>query len=359
MTAARRGRGAALVRAAAPALATAMLPALASWALSRVGGRSVRGRVALVTGGSRGLGLQLARELLGRGAHVAICGRDPVSLDQARHALRGDGRLLALPCDVGDGAHVEALVAEVDRRLGPVDVLVNNAGIIEVGPLETMTLADFAHALDVMFWGPLRATLAVLPAMRARRRGTIVNVTSIGGKVSVPHLLPYCCAKFAAVALSEGLRAEVARDGVHVVTVVPGLMRTGSFLHAVFRGRPEAEFAWFAPSASLPFLTIGAEKAARQIVDAAEQGTSELTLTLPARLLGRLHGNAPGLVTDLLAVANALLPAGGGHGPVRGATLESRLPRAVAALTGLGLAAARRLNQRPSLATGRGQLGPA
>jgi NAD(P)-dependent dehydrogenase (short-subunit alcohol dehydrogenase family) len=351
-------RGLAFARATAPGLATMLLPALASWAMSRLSATNVRDRVAVVTGGSRGLGLQLARELLDRGARVAICGRDETALEQARRTLGGNGRLLTAPCDVAQGKEVDRFLAAVERRLGPVDVLVNNAGIIEVGPLETMTLADFAQALDVMFWGPLRTTLSVLPAMRARQRGTIVNVTSIGGKVSVPHLLPYCCAKFAAVALSEGLRAEVARDGVRVVTVVPGLMRTGSFLHAVFRGKPEAEYAWFAPSASLPFLSIGAEKAARQIVDAMERGTSEVTLTLPAQLLSRLHGNSPRLVSDIMSFVSGLLPADGGHGPIRGATLQGRLPSVISALTGLGLAAARRLNQRSSFATGQGQLGP-
>ena len=107
--------------------------------------------------------------------------------------------------------------------------MVNNAGMIQVGPLATTTKEDFVTALDVMFWGTLYPTLAVLPQMRARGRGHIVNITSIGDLVSVPHLLPYTCAKFAAVGLSEGLRAELGPVGIRVTTVVPGLMRTGSY----------------------------------------------------------------------------------------------------------------------------------
>ncbi len=109
---------------------------------------------------------------------------------------------------------------------GRVDIVVNNAGIIQVGPMSTTTVEDFATALDVMFWGALYPTLAVLPQMRARRSGHVVNITSIGGMVSVPHLLPYTCAKFAAVGLSEGLRTELGQEGIHVTTVVPGWRRS-------------------------------------------------------------------------------------------------------------------------------------
>jgi short-subunit dehydrogenase len=107
------------------------------------------------------------------------------------------------------------------QRVGLIDVLVNNAGLIRVGPFAAMTLDDFQQTMDVMFWGPLHTTLAVLPSMRERKQGSIVNIVSIGGKVGVPHLLPYSCAKFALVALSEGLRAELAPDGIRVTTIVP------------------------------------------------------------------------------------------------------------------------------------------
>jgi len=113
-----------------------------------------------------------------------------------------------------------SVVDQVTQHFGRVDIVVNNAGIIQVGPMSTTTVEDFATALDVMFWGALYPTLAVLPQMRARRSGHIVNITSIGGMVSVPHLLPYTCAKFAAVGLSKGLRAELGQEGIHVTTVV-------------------------------------------------------------------------------------------------------------------------------------------
>ena len=128
--------------------------------------------------------------------------------------------------------------------------------------------------MGVMFWGTLYPVLAVLPQMRARRRGRIVNVTSVGGKVAVPHLLPYAAAKFAATGLSQGLRAELARDGITVTTVAPGLMRTGSFLNAYFKGQAVREFAPFAVLSTLPFFSIDARRAARQVVGAAKRSAS-------------------------------------------------------------------------------------
>ena len=180
--------------------------------------------MALVTGGSRGLGLLIARELATEGCRVAICARDAEELRRAEEDLRAHGAAgpLVLVCDVTDQAQVERLVAEVQARLGPIDVLVNDAGIISVGPAETMHVQDYADAMAVMYWGVVYPTLAVLPRMLARRRGRIVNITSIGGKVAVPHLLPYCTANFSAVGFSEGLRAELRGKGVTVTTIAPG-----------------------------------------------------------------------------------------------------------------------------------------
>src|SRR5918912_3423887 len=129
-----------------------------------------------------------------------------------------------------------------------------------------MTLEDFEQAMAVHFWGPLYATLAVLPQMRARRDGRIVNISSIGGKVSVPHLVPYSASKFALAGLSDGLRAELSKENVIVTTVCPGLMRTGSPRNATFKGKHRDEYAWFSISDALPLTSMSAERAARQII---------------------------------------------------------------------------------------------
>ena len=125
--------------------------------------------------------------------------------------------------------------------------------------------------------------------------GRIVNITSIGGKIAVPHLLPYTCAKFAAVGFSEGLRAELADTGINVTTVVPGLMRTGSHLHAEFGGEQGAEYRWFALNASAPYpIAIGTDRAARLIVRAVKRGQTECTYPVSAVVAARLSGLLPG-----------------------------------------------------------------
>ena len=307
------------------------------------------GQVVMITGGSRGLGLALAREFARVGCRLVLAARDAQELARAQQDLTQRGtEVLAVPCDVTNQEQVRSVVDQATQRFGRVDIVVNNAGIIQVGPMSTTTVEDFASALDVMFWGALYPTLAVLPQMRARRSGHIVNITSIGGMVSVPHLLPYTCAKFAAVGLSEGLRAELGQEGIHVTTVVPGLMRTGSYVQARFQGQQEREFTWFALGATLPLLSISAERAARQIVRATQRGAAECILSLPANILGRMHGLCPGTTSNLLSIANRFLPGAEGAPATStsGMEVQRRLhSRLLYVLTGLGRAATYRLHQ--------------
>jgi short-subunit dehydrogenase len=199
--------------------------------------------------------------------------------------------------------------------------------------------------MAVMFWGTIYPTLSALPHMRRLRNSRIVNITSIGGKVSVPHLVPYSCAKFAAVAFSEGLRAELHGTGVKVVTIAPGLMRTGSFLNAYFKGDTESEAAWFSASSSLPGLTISAERAARQILDSTRTGRAERVLTTQANLLARFHGMFPGLTTEILGLINHLLPHDGERRARRGVETDAVHKPLMRAITILGRQAAKRFLQ--------------
>jgi NAD(P)-dependent dehydrogenase (short-subunit alcohol dehydrogenase family) len=307
---------------------------------------SFRDRTVLITGGSRGLGLVLARTLIDEGARVAICGRDGETLDRARQGLAACGAdVLAIPCDVTERAQVEALVDSVTRHFGQIDVLINNAGTIAVGPAELMGVEDFDAALRTNFWGPLYAILAVLPQMRRRRQGRIVNIASIGGKLSVPHLLPYSASKFALVGLSEGLRAELARAGIVVTTVCPGLMRTGSPRHALFKGHHRVEYAWFSIADALPGTSMDAMRAAREIVLACRRGEAEIVLSIPARVADKFHALFPGITATLLGLVNRLLPGPGGIGrqPVKGADSTSLLSPSI--LTSMGDQAAEANNQ--------------
>jgi short-subunit dehydrogenase len=286
-----------------------------------------RDRVALVMGGSRGLGFLLGRELARRGSRVALAARDTFELQGAQAALRAEGSdAFIIPCDVTDRSRVEAVIREVEKNVGSIDLLLNNAGIITVGPVETMTVEDYERSLAVMFWGMVYATLAVLPGMMDRRRGRIVNISSIGGRLSVPHLNPYCAAKFAATGFSEGLRAELLRHGIRVTTVLPGLMRTGGHVNAEFKGHQRDEYRWFALSASLPGIAMDAEKAARRIVDAVRRGDANCVVGVPAKLAALIHGLVPGVAADAAgAGARLFLPdAATGRERIKGRNLERK-----------------------------------
>jgi short-subunit dehydrogenase len=224
-------------------------------------------------------------------------------------------------------------------------MLINNAGVIEVGPAEAMAVADYEEAMATNFWGVLYPTLEVLPGMRARGDGRIVNITSFGGKLGVPHLVPYSASKFAALGLSQGLRAELAADGVAVTAAVPGLIRTGSPRNAIFRGRHRAEYAWFSIADSLPGLSVSAENAAARILAAARRGDAEVLFPVVARVAAIAQAAAPNLTARLLAGVNRLLPRApsGRTGRRRGA--ESQSPLSPSLLTRLGDRAARQYNQ--------------
>jgi NAD(P)-dependent dehydrogenase (short-subunit alcohol dehydrogenase family) len=291
------------------------LPAAAAgaalvWRLRRGARMDFAHRVVVITGGSRGLGLALARRFAAEGARVVLLARTAQDLDRARDDLARRGfSAFAVPCDVRDRRQVDEAIAAVAAEHGAIDVLLNVAGIIQVGPFAHMELEDFGNAMDTHFWGPLHTIRAALPHLRRSAVGRIVNVSSIGGRIAVPHLLPYSASKFALTGLSTGLHAELAREGIRVTTVCPGMLRTGSTWAAGFKGRHQAEFAWFHASASMPLLSAGADRAARQIVEACRRGAAMLVITPPARLAAGASGVVPAAVARIMTAANALLPA--------------------------------------------------
>jgi short-subunit dehydrogenase len=314
-------------------------------------GEDLRGQTVLITGSSRGLGLALAEEFAHEGCNVVLCARNERELSRARQRVEALGaEVCAVPCDMGRREQVDHLISVARRHFGRIDILVNNAGTMSVGPLEAHTLDDFHEAMDAIFWGTVHPTLAVIPGMMERGRGHIVNITSIGGRVSVPHMLPYSSAKFAAVGFSEGLHAELRRFGVHVLTVVPGLMRTGSHLNAHFKGNHQGEYGWFAVGATNPLLSISAERAARKIVQATRERRADLVLGWQAKALAHAHHASPGLIAEALGLVNHLLPRAqnGTTQRKKGHESESRVTRS--ALTALGRRAALRYNQMEEVA---------
>ena len=152
---------------------------------------SFKDKVVVITGGSRGLGLVMARQLASRGAKLALLARDREEMETAAEELSKKTEIDFFVCDVRSEERVNEAIAKVLERFGTIDVLINNAGVIEVGPFDTMSISDFRNSMDNHFFASLYTIFAVLPTMKEKKFGRIVNISSIGGKISVPHLLPY------------------------------------------------------------------------------------------------------------------------------------------------------------------------
>jgi short-subunit dehydrogenase len=320
--------------------------------LTRSRGReseSLHGAVVLITGGSRGLGLAMAEEFGKRGARLALTARNVAELERAR-ALLVDMRaassenIFISPRDLRRPEEAERLIQETTERFGGIDILVNNAGVITVGPVVNQGVQDFHDVMDANFFSGVHCTLAVIPQMLEHGHGKIVNITSIGGKVAVPHMLPYTASKFAAVGFSEGLNAELRAKGIRVTTVCPGLMRTGSHLNAIFTGHAAREYRWFSLVAGLPGVSTCARSAARKIVRAVISGKSEIAITPQAILAGRLADVCPTATLRAMQMMNYVLPAplSGEAANYRGAEVRNLEIRSAVVL---GEAAARRYNQ--------------
>ncbi len=309
-------------------------------------------KVVVITGGSRGLGLAMAREFGRKGAKLALISRKPEELELAALNLvqRGVQEVTTWPCDVRDTEEARRTLEAIVRRYGRLDVLVNNAGTILVAPLETMTREDFEDALDIHFWAPYHLMMSALPHLRQVENGRIVNISSVGGRVAVPHLAPYCASKFALAGLSDAFRSELAKEDICVTTVTPGLMRTGSHVNAWFKGNRAKEFTWFSLGASMPFLSMNASRAARQIVVAVGRGRPELTITFQARLAIAAQAIFPNLTARILKLANALLPKVGEHPDLsRHKGRDSQSTLSPSPLTALADAATPEFNEGPRL----------
>lgn len=324
--------------------------ALTRWAVRTVGAGdfSFAGRTVLLTGGSRGLGLALARRLAAEGARLALVARDPEELARAAQELTARGATVRIyPADLTHPAARERLLRQVALDLGPVDVLINNAGVIQVSPLANLSSDDYTRAMQIHFEAPLHLMRLVVPGMRARGAGRVINVASLGGRVAVPHMAAYSASKFALVGLGEAWATELAGTGVRVTTICPGLLRTGSARQVHVKGRHAEEYRWFKLAAGLPLLTMSAENAADAILSAGRRGTPVVVLGWPAQLLNALHGLAPTATVRLLGAVNRLLPAAAPTGEAspmkRGADLES--PATTNPFTTLTERAAARLNE--------------
>lgn len=300
---------------------TGVAGAVAAYALDSLKGgkteeRRRERRVVLITGGSRGLGLAMAERFAREGNRLVLAARNMEELTEARsqllknRAIRATEDVLLIPADLTDQTQAVNLVEHAIEHFGRIDVLINNAGIIEVGPVEDQSIDAYRRAMATNFFAALYMTQAVLPSMLYRDRrnpASIVNICSIGGKVAVPHLLPYTASKFALVGFSEGLHAELRHKGVRVTTVCPWLMRTGGHRHASFTGDRKKEERLFSLAATLPVVTVSAKRAADRIYHAVAQGRAEILISPQAWLAARAAALAPETVQRLSSLANEFL----------------------------------------------------
>lgn len=267
-----------------------------------------QGRVALITGGSRGLGLALARECGAQGTAVWLVARDSDELTEAVAQLRDEGvDAYAYAADITDAEQASQAVRAVVDHHGRLDILINDAGVITSMPFENAELSDFDESLRTHFWGPLYLIRAALPYLRQAGPAHIVNVSSIGGRVGVPHLSPYCAGKFALCGLSDTLRAELAPYDVWVTTASPGLMRTGSLRQVKVRGSHEAEARMFALVGGTRLTTISADGAARAIIRAARCGRATVAPNWQSRFAQVVTTLAPNMSASIASLVNELV----------------------------------------------------
>jgi NAD(P)-dependent dehydrogenase (short-subunit alcohol dehydrogenase family) len=295
---------------------TGIAAAAAAYAL-RPRPRKRSGQVVLITGGSRGLGLALAERYGRSGAKLILAARNLDELTGARktlldrEAIRSPYDVLLIPADLTDPSQATMLIDHAVSHFGRIDVLINNAGIIEVGPVENQPIAAYHRAMATNFFAALHTTHAALPHLLRNNPShgdaAIVNIASLGGKFAVPHMLPYVASKFALVGFSEGLHAELRHKGIRVTTVCPGLMRTGGEAHADYTGQTKKEQRWFTLAARTPVLTSSVRHAASKIYSAVAAGRAEITITPQAWLAARVAGLAPETTQYLASVANHLL----------------------------------------------------
>lgn len=282
--------------------------------------RAMLGKVVVITGGSRGLGLHIAEVFGKHGAHLVLAARNADELAEAlgtlhqRGAIHNGHSALTVVCDVTQPEDCAKLVEAAIERYGRIDVLINNAGVIDVAPFQDQPLEAFEQSMRINFFGALHTIQAVLPHMQRMGSGRIVNIGSIGGKIGVPHMLPYVASKFALTGFTEGLRAELSGTGVKVTLVAPGLMRTGSHVNARFGGNAQAEYRWFSLGATLPGASASVSHAAKVIFNATVDGRAEVTITPQAWLAARIVGIAPGCAADAAGLmTRAFLPKPNGN----------------------------------------------
>lgn len=274
---------------------------------------SFRGKKVLITGGSRGLGLSLAWNLLNSEAEVMLLARDESELGRAKDILLKDfpdGKVHTRVCDVTNAQQLSESIESAILTMDGVDLLINNAGAILVGPFTSMEMEDFEAQMRLHVYSVVQATQLIFAHFKTRGGGRILNICSLGGKTAIPHMIPYNTSKFALAGFSQGVAAELAQHNIILTTAYPTVMRTGSPIQAVFKGEHEKEFTWFETIDNLPGISMGADTAAKKVLDAVANGQSEVILSVPGKARVLMGSLFPEAMTALMALVNRILPSG-------------------------------------------------
>lgn len=289
-----------------------------------------RGRVVVISGGSRGLGLVLARQLALSGAKIALIARDADELERARLEIAALGAsCFVVAADISDESAATAAIEAIAAHYGALDALINNAGVMQIGPISHMKDADFESAMKLHFWAPLWLCRAATPHLEASGNGRIVNIASVGGRIAAPLMAPYIASKFALVGLSDSLRNELGARKILVTTVCPGGMRTGSHVQIGFKGAPEAEYGILKHLIAMPGGAIEVDAAAKVIIDAMRHGDPSVTFPFPIHLAALGYAAFPNLAGALIRFVTGFAPQSNnrnGDSQIIGHDLENELP---------------------------------
>ncbi len=251
----------------------------------------LQGRNAILTGASRGLGVHVARGLARQGVDLALAARSGDALEEVRKDVERVGvDAVAIPTDLSETAQIEALVRKAEGRLGPVDLLVNNAGVEHTAPYEESSPGRIEAAVKVNLLAPMLLVRAVLPGMLARRRGHIVNMSSLAGKVGFPGQTAYATTKAGLVVLTQSLRAELADEPVSVSAICPGFVaEAGMYARATGASADDSKLSTTTPA-----------KVVSAVLDAIRKDRPELIVNpLPVRPVCALQQLFPGITPTI------------------------------------------------------------
>lgn len=276
--------------------------------------KNFNGKSVVITGGSRGLGLSLAWNFLDRGASdITLIARDEKELNRAKSILLRQfpvANVLTQVCDVTDSKQLATAIDRAIINMKSIDILVNNAGSMLVAPFTSTEQADYEAQMKLHLYAVVNSTQLILPHFNRRGGGQILNICSMGGKVAVPHMIPYDASKFALAGFSQGVAAELAPFNISVTTAYPLPMRTGSPIQAVFKGNHEREFKWFETIDNLPILSMGADEAAKKILDGLADKKTEVLLAPVAKIRNIFAAIFPETFNAFMSFVAGRLPKG-------------------------------------------------